>query len=331
MNEEKNMNRESEGDYVEVMSHGQPNDLKVSPLSFLEVAIREVIMNYQFNVELATEYGVDEAIMLHNLIFWLRKNKTNNQNFIEGRTWTYNSADSFSELFPFWNKRKIARVLTSLEDKGVIISGNHNKVKYDRTKWYALNDETLLELPLDKSSNGSAGSVPPIPDSKPNEKTHISTGASTGGGKESPDSKRKNEAGRASDAEQDHICTIYNESGMPRVMKLTDARKRHLKARIKEYSADDVIQVITKAKNSTFCMGENDRGWKADFDWLMNPTNFTKVLEGKYDNSGNTPPKDEIFYKDRVDGKEYTKEEYNVLRECGFRLDANGHFTDKRD
>ena len=135
-------------------------------------------MYYSFSIDLAVKHGVDEAIMLYNLIFWLRKNKTNGKNIHDGRAWTYNSASSMEALFPFWNARKIARLLVTLENRGIIMSGNYNKAPYDRTKWYAFVDETLLEVPLDNMSNGQdkpangiTGTVQPIPDHKPDRKT----------------------------------------------------------------------------------------------------------------------------------------------------------------
>jgi hypothetical protein len=50
------------------------------------------------------------------------------------------------------------------------------------------------------------------------------------------------------------------------------------------------LQVIDRIAKSDFCRGKNDRGWIADFDWLIkpdsakSPATFAKVLEGKYDN-----------------------------------------------
>ena len=135
-------------------------------------------MYYSFSIDLAMKHGVDEAIMLYNLIFWLRKNRANAKNIHDGRAWTYNSASSMEDLFPFWNARKIARLLVTLESREVIMSGNYNKAPYDRTKWYALVDETLLEIPLDnmsngldKPANGVTTTVQPIPDHKPNQRT----------------------------------------------------------------------------------------------------------------------------------------------------------------
>ena len=71
---------------------------------------------------------------------------------------------------------------------------------------------------------------------------------------------------------------------LPKVLKLTDARRAAVRARWEEYRSGDVFtRLFRKTADSAFLTGENDRKWTADFDWLMKPTNFTKVLEGKYD------------------------------------------------
>jgi hypothetical protein len=73
---------------------------------------------------------------------------------------------------------------------------------------------------------------------------------------------------------------------LPKVQKLTPKRKASLKARIKEYGAEAINEVIENAAMSEFLNGKNDRNWKADFEWLMKPENFLKVFEGKYNSSG---------------------------------------------
>lgn len=103
-------------------------------------------MEHQFNVELAKKYGIEEAILIHNLYFWINKNAANGRHFYDGRVWTYNSTKSFAELFPYMTPSKIARVLRSLEEHGIIVRGNYNKSKLDRTCWYAFSDEGILLL-----------------------------------------------------------------------------------------------------------------------------------------------------------------------------------------
>lgn len=97
-------------------------------------------MVYQFDTDIAARYGVDEAIMIFYLSFWIRKNEANGKHFHDGRFWTYNSLEAFTKLFPFWSARQIRRILKSLEDKGVIVTGNYNTSAYDRTTWYGFGD-----------------------------------------------------------------------------------------------------------------------------------------------------------------------------------------------
>jgi len=71
---------------------------------------------------------------------------------------------------------------------------------------------------------------------------------------------------------------------MAKVSKLSEQRKKHISARYKDFDYDTIIEVIKKAGKSDFLCGKNDKAWKADFDWIFNPTNFLKIMEGKYDN-----------------------------------------------
>ena len=132
-------------------------------------------MKYMFDVELAKQYGTDEAIFLENLIFWVIRNRENERNFFDGRTWTYNSVRALKSLFPFWSDYQMRRVLESLIKQGVIVKGNYNKNPYDRTMWYALADEEKLILRyqnfhLREPKNGVLETNEPIPDIKPDIK-----------------------------------------------------------------------------------------------------------------------------------------------------------------
>lgn len=48
--------------------------------------------------------------------------------------------DAYAELFPYWSKRQIERIIKSCKEKELIITGNFNKTAYDRTMWYAVGD-----------------------------------------------------------------------------------------------------------------------------------------------------------------------------------------------
>ena len=93
----------------------------------------------------AAVYGLEEAIFLHSLMFWYRTNRGNDQNFYDGRWWTYNSVKAFEAIFPWWNGGQIRRIIARCREKGALLAGNYNEDQRDRTAWYTPSDE-LLEL-----------------------------------------------------------------------------------------------------------------------------------------------------------------------------------------
>ena len=61
-------------------------------------------------------------------------------------------------------------------------------------------------------------------------------------------------------------------------------RKKAIAARWRTYKSLDIFEELFQiAESSSFLKGNNDRNWSADFDWMMKPTNFSKILEHKYD------------------------------------------------
>jgi len=138
-------------------------------------------MEHSFCVETAKKHGIEKAILLKNLEFWIRKNMANNKHCYDGMYWTYNSYAAFAELFPYIKEKRMGNLLREMEAEGLIKSGNYNKSTYDRTKWYTIpsldfnkdlasSSTKIIHNP--KLENGLTDSRQPIPDSKPDDK-HI--------------------------------------------------------------------------------------------------------------------------------------------------------------
>ena len=99
-----------------------------------------------------------------------------------------------------------------------------------------------------------------------------------------------------SDAEVQRLVPIFvkeyynlmvetNKSRMGKIKtNIINQRLAFLWARIKESGLDNVLEVIDKATQSNFLNGGGNRGFVANFEWIMRPNNFPKVLEGTYDN-----------------------------------------------
>ena len=116
---------------------------------------------YLFDVDVAKEYGVDAAVMIKLFQFWIQKNIANESNFYDNNYWTYNSLDAFEKMLPFWNKKQIARILDFLVEKEVLIKGNYNRTKFDRTVWYAFKSpenwiSRKRDIDIPKTGNGTA-------------------------------------------------------------------------------------------------------------------------------------------------------------------------------
>ena len=129
-------------------------------------------MEHNFNVDVATQYGLVEAILLNNIYFWVEHNKANCTHFYDGEYWTYNSIKAFLTLFPYLTNKKIRNALDHLEEENIIKSGNYNKSPYDRTKWYTITKKGYSILPkgqmnLSEKANENSQKGEPIPDIKP--------------------------------------------------------------------------------------------------------------------------------------------------------------------
>lgn len=84
-----------------------------------------------------------------------------------------------------------------------------------------------------------------------------------------------------------NIVEIYNQNcyNLSKVSKLTDKRKNAIRKFLKEFTTDDFINICNLANNNDFLTGNNDRNWKADFDFIMRIDKATAILEGKYNNT----------------------------------------------
>ena len=82
---------------------------------------------------------------------------------------------------------------------------------------------------------------------------------------------------------KDHYNAVAQELGLPSCRALTPARRKQINARIAEIGEDGLHEAIEKLRDSSFCQGANGRGWRANFDFVLQASSCIKLLEGAYD------------------------------------------------
>lgn len=85
--------------------------------------------------KLATLIGLNEAIVLQQIMYWLARSK----NVRDGKVWIYKTYDEWAEELPFFSVRTLKRIVDSLRKQGLIeTTRKHNKMASDGTLWYTI-------------------------------------------------------------------------------------------------------------------------------------------------------------------------------------------------
>jgi len=112
-------------------------------------------MQHSFDIYEAKDIGVNAAILLNNIRFWVAKNAANNKHCHDGAYWTYNSVSTFELLFPYMTKDQIRRGLEKLVDTGLIKTGCFNDDPYNRTKWFSCQVDLAI-MPNEVGNNAKS-------------------------------------------------------------------------------------------------------------------------------------------------------------------------------
>lgn len=104
-------------------------------------------MDHFFNLRLGTKYGVDSALFVSNLRYWTVRNFANIKHIHDGLCWSYNTLEALGEIFPYWSKKQLERVINNCVKDGLVVKGNYNATTYDRTCWYALAPKAYWFFP----------------------------------------------------------------------------------------------------------------------------------------------------------------------------------------
>lgn len=191
---------------------------------------------------------------------------------------SYHGSLQYLADFTGTTKPTVIRVLKSLTDKGYIEKSEsyQNNVKFCSYR---------ISLPVVENLTGSKETLPGSKISLPGGGKEILPGGSKISLPNNKTSDNKSFDNKIINKIQE-VVDLYNSicSSYPTVQKMSERRKSAIKARLQDFTLEEIKKAFTNAEESDFLKGKNDRGWRASFDWLMNENNLAKVLEGNYDN-----------------------------------------------
>jgi hypothetical protein len=264
---------------------------------------------------LAVKIGLNEAIFLQQLHYWLKKT----EHIIDNKKWVYNTYEQWRQQLPFFCIRTLKTTVTSLINKGFIDAKSLSADKRNKTNYYTINYQKFNDACTMDVQNLHDGecktctmeSAKLAPSSINTETTtNITTDIITTsqnpsdvcGVVEKVFSDNKKEEEKEPDNKKapcpfQRIADLYNlylSDFLPAIRdikQLTQGRKSKIAARWRHElkTVDEWEDFYIKIAKSDFLTGQipcKDGTYPrfCNFDWIINESNCTKILEGKYDN-----------------------------------------------
>lgn len=192
------------------------------------------------------------------------------------------------DYFLLWtgaSRRSVIRAINSLEEKGLI----------KRRKRVGTTSALSVVLEKTNRSKGSAkmtqggvkmaqGGVKMAPNNKEDNKTN---------NKEEINKEESDKVAVEVQRTYDLFVEKFNKN--PKTFKLTPKRRKKIKTRLKDCGESMIRKAIENTANNSFYMGENERGWKADLDFILRSYEQVERLA----NMENKEPERELDYWDR--------------------------------
>lgn len=249
-------------------------------------------MTHSFKVALAKEFGVEEAILIHNFYFWIKENKANDRNCFDGRYWTFNSQKAYAEWFSYLSEGKIKRIINNLVEKGILMKGNYNPNQYDRTNWYAFTDLGLAIVQKSyidelKMANGKVEISQPIPDNIPNNKPYIFSPSDEGSSDTLFDDDATSTMSMLT-SEVDKIVEAQGKAAPEDIAEIFEDlwlmyERKGSKANAKKEFAKLTMQEITMMRSHipAYLQARPERQYRQDFERYIKHKTFNSVVYSK--------------------------------------------------
>src|SRR5690606_6099606 len=122
---------------------------------------KEIIMSYisghshSFDTGIAKELGVNCAIVYNHIVYWLRINAAKGQGIKEGVVWMYETQEQMAQFLEYLSINEVKKAVVKLLESGVLIKGNFNSNSFDKTNWYTVANQSIIQKSFTKAPCGS--------------------------------------------------------------------------------------------------------------------------------------------------------------------------------
>lgn len=194
------------------------------------------------------------------------------------------------------SKQTVIATIKTLIDDGLLSECGQRKNSNGYTVEYTINVRTLRALPLvkshqeDQSENLTGQAASPVKEfdltsqaALPDQSENLTQTPLN------PPKPPKGKVVASADAPLtvSELVEDWNdlaaETGLSKVKVMSDARRKRAAARIKKFPDLTLWQqAFANIRGSPFLLGDNDKGWKADFDFLLQDKSFSRLIEGTY-------------------------------------------------
>lgn len=172
-------------------------------------------------------------------------------------------------------KHGIMKNLNNLTEKGLIIKEDSvvNGIKFVT---YHVTELHTMQLSYTNNISSNISNI----DTRDNTSNTNQQSLFTDNNKEVLEVRKKNAD------KVDWFISKYNEicKSLPKCQRVTTGRGKQILKILDKFSEEDVLTVFQNIEESDFCRGKNDRGWKANIDFILREDKFVSALEGRYNN-----------------------------------------------
>ena len=148
----------------------------------------------------------------------------------------------------------------------------------------------------------------PTPEPKDKDKIKINI-------KDKDNKKDKRYIAKSSGKTEDEIraqdvLDLFNAicGSLPRATKVTDERRKAIKARLKDNEPSKFREIFEKVEASDFLTGRDGKWFSCNFDWIVgSPAHWQRIDEGVYDNHEQQGAVDKLRGKLNVSDEERAK------------------------